>query len=180
MGWAVCQVNICSVNHCANLIRNWNVPGSLLKLNSPPIKERATSFHHVEVPPGCPSPKQHQIQSCWTAGLLNTGGISRCKEVNCCLYFPPRLCKEFADALNKSPCKSEVTSMAGFPRSICQEKSGDTVTGMSPMARLLLGCVATYTNSHLHRLNLSLGPKCLISKASGFRVQIKKWTLWWE
>lgn len=55
MSMAACQMNICWVNHCANLIRNWNVPCSLRKLNSPPIKERAMNFHHAKVPPGCPS-----------------------------------------------------------------------------------------------------------------------------
>ena len=83
--------------------------------------------------------------------------------MNYCLCFPPRLCKEFADALNKSPCKSEITSMVGFPRSTCQEKSGDAVTGTSPVAGWLLGCVGTFTNTHIHTLNLSLGPTCLMS-----------------
>lgn len=69
--WAVRQVNIYWVNHRANLIRSRNVPGSLLKLNSPPIKERATSFHHTAVPPGQPLPKNSRSGpanrwGCWT------------------------------------------------------------------------------------------------------------------
>lgn len=156
--WAVGQVNICWVNHRANLIRSRNVPGSLLKLNSPPIKERATSFHHTALPPGCPSPKTA------TPVLLIAGAAGRRRAFQVqgselLLVLSPRHCKEIADALNKSPSEAKATSVEGFSVSARWEKTEDAAIATS------LPWDCSWGLWHLYRFSAEscCGPTCPMS-----------------